>query len=344
MQNSIGHAKTKLRISTFIRMLMTLLRSTVIATSLVLGTISTLQAASLSMPTPQKQVAGYYQYQAGNVQITALLDGTNFMSPTLFKDIPQQQVHDILKKYYADQEKGVQTSVNAFLVNTGKSLVLVDSGAASCFGAHLGSVLTNLKAAGYQPEQVDTILLTHLHPDHVCGISKNGTANFPNAIVYASQDEANYWLDAKQASKVPEAKRAGYLGTVEKIKAALAPYQAKQRFKTYKLGDEIQDFKVISTAGHTPGHFSYAFKTDSETVVFIGDIVHSHTVQFDRPKTAIEYDINPQQAVQTRLKQFADFAKNGQTIAAPHLPFPGIGHVYSADGKSYQWIPVHFKD
>ncbi len=344
MQNSIGHAKTKLRTSTFIRMLMTLLRSTVIATSLVLGTISTLQAASLSMPTPQKQVAGYYQYQAGNVQITALLDGTNFMSPTLFKDIPQQQVHDILKKYYADQEKGVQTSVNAFLVNTGKSLVLVDSGAASCFGAHLGSVLTNLKAAGYQPEQVDTILLTHLHPDHVCGISKNGTANFPNAIVYASQDEANYWLDAKQASKVPEAKRAGYLGTVEKIKAALAPYQAKQRFKTYKLGDEIQGFKVISTAGHTPGHFSYAFKTDSETVVFIGDIVHSHTVQFDRPKTAIEYDINPQQAVQTRLKQFADFAKNGQTIAAPHLPFPGIGHVYSADGKSYQWIPVHFKD
>nr|WP_152682168.1 MULTISPECIES: MBL fold metallo-hydrolase [unclassified Acinetobacter] len=323
---------------------MTLLRSTVIATSLVLGTISTLQAASLSMPTPQKQVAGYYQYQAGNVQITALLDGTNFMSPTLFKDIPQQQVHDILKKYYADQEKGVQTSVNAFLVNTGKSLVLVDSGAASCFGAHLGSVLTNLKAAGYQPEQVDTILLTHLHPDHVCGISKNGTANFPNAIVYASQDEANYWLDAKQASKVPEAKRAGYLGTVEKIKAALAPYQAKQRFKTYKLGDEIQGFKVISTAGHTPGHFSYAFKTDSETVVFIGDIVHSHTVQFDRPKTAIEYDINPQQAVQTRLKQFADFAKNGQIIAAPHLPFPGIGHVYSADGKSYQWIPVHFKD
>ncbi|WP_438503246.1 MBL fold metallo-hydrolase [Acinetobacter soli] len=325
-------------------MLMTLLRSTVIATSLVLGTISTLQAASLSMPTPQKQVAGYYQYQAGNVQITALLDGTNFMSPTLFKDIPQQQVHDILKKYYADQEKGVQTSVNAFLVNTGKSLVLVDSGAASCFGAHLGSVLTNLKAAGYQPEQVDTILLTHLHPDHVCGISKNGTANFPNAIVYASQDEANYWLDAKQASKVPEAKRAGYLGTGEKIKAALAPYQAKQRFKTYKLGDEIQGFKVISTAGHTPGHFSYAFKTDSETVVFIGDIVHSHTVQFDRPKTAIEYDINPQQAVQTRLKQFADFAKNGQIIAAPHLPFPGIGHVYSADGKSYQWIPVHFKD
>jgi glyoxylase-like metal-dependent hydrolase (beta-lactamase superfamily II) len=117
------------------------------------------------------------------------------MSPNLFKDISQQQVQEILKKYYADQDKGVQTSVNAFLVNTGKSLVLVDSGAASCFGSHLGSVLTNLKASGYQPEQVDTILLTHLHPDHVCGISKDGVANFPNATVYVSDDEANYWLD-----------------------------------------------------------------------------------------------------------------------------------------------------
>lgn len=131
----------------------------------------------------QTQVAGFYQHQVGNTQITALLDGTNFMSPTLFQNTPEKEVHEILKKYAANQTKGVQTSINAFLVNTGKSLVLVDSGAASCFGAHLGSMLSNLKASGYQPEQVDTILLTHLHPDHVCGISQNGVANFPNATV-----------------------------------------------------------------------------------------------------------------------------------------------------------------
>ncbi|MDH1691381.1 MBL fold metallo-hydrolase [Acinetobacter junii] len=313
-----------------------------------LSSLSLLTHAETSKTLPvieqQKQVDGYYQYQAGDIQITALLDGTNFMSPSLFKDIPQQQVHEILKKYYADQEKGVQTSVNAFLVNTGKSLILVDSGAASCFGAHLGSVLSNLKASGYQPEQVDTILLTHLHPDHVCGISKDGIANFPNATVYVSNDEASFWLDPKQAAKLPKEKQANYLGTVGKIKEAIAPYQTKQRFKTYKLGDEIQGFKVINTAGHTPGHFSYELKTKDENVVFIGDIVHSHTVQFDKPETAIEYDIDPKKAVETRLKQFADFAKNGQTIAAPHLPFPGIGHIYSTDGKSYQWMPIHFKD
>ncbi len=314
----------------------------------ILSSFPLMSHAEISKTLPiieqQKQVAGYYQHQVGDVQITALLDGTNFMSPSLFKDISQQQVQQILKKYYADQDKGVQTSVNAFLVNTGKSLVLVDSGAASCFGSHLGSVLTNLKASGYQPEQVDTILLTHLHPDHVCGISNNGVANFPNATVYVSDDEAKYWLDPKQAAKLPKDKQASYLGTVEKIKQAIAPYQAKNRFKTYQLGDQVQGFKVINTAGHTPGHFSYELKTKDETVVFIGDIVHSHTVQFDKPETAIDYDIDPKKAVQTRLKQFAEYAKGGQTIAAPHLPFPAIGHIYSADGKSYQWIPVHFKD
>jgi glyoxylase-like metal-dependent hydrolase (beta-lactamase superfamily II) len=188
-----------------------------LASVLICSSFVNLPTFATSPPAPieqQKQVAGFYQHQVGDVQITALLDGTNFMSPNLFKDISQQQVQEILKKYYADQDKGVQTSINAFLVNTGKSLVLVDSGAASCFGSHLGSVLTNLKESGYQPEQVDTILLTHLHPDHVCGISQNGMANFPNATVYVSNDEANYWLNPKQVEKLPKEKQAGYLGTV----------------------------------------------------------------------------------------------------------------------------------
>lgn len=306
-------------------------------------TAITSQAAEPTTITTQKQVAGYYQYQSGQTQITALLDGTNYISPSLFKGLSEQQIHASLKKYYADQAKGVQTSVNAFLVNTGHSLVLVDSGAASCFGSHLGSVLSNLKASGYKPEQVNTILLTHLHPDHVCGISKNGIANFPNATVYVSATEANYWLSPEQLNKIPKEKQAGYLATVEKIKQAIAPYQAKQRFKTYKFGDQIQGFKVINSNGHTLGHTSYELKTTNETIVFVGDIVHSHSIQFDHPETSIAYDADPKQAVATRLKLFAEFAKEGETIAAPHLPFPGIGHIFSADGKTYQWIPIHFK-
>lgn len=318
-----------------------------LTSALLCSSFISLSTFATSPPAPieqQKQVAGYYQYQSGQTQITTLLDGTNFISPSLFKGLSEQQIHASLKKYYADQAKGVQTSVNAFLVNTGHSLVLVDSGAASCLGSHLGSVLSNLKASGYTPEQVDSILLTHLHPDHVCGISKNGVANFPNATVYVSSTEANYWLNPEQVNKIQKEKQAVFLATVEKIKQAIAPYQAKQRFKTFKQGDQIQDFKVISSSGHTLGHTSYELKTTNETIVFVGDIVHSHSIQFDHPETAIAYDADPKQAIATRLKLFAEFAKEGETIAAPHLPFPGIGHIYSADGKTYQWIPIHFKD
>jgi len=318
-----------------------------LASALLCSSFISLPTFATSPPAPieqQKQVAGYYQYQSGQTQITALLDGTNFISPSLFKGLSEQQIHESLKKYYADQAKGVQTSINAFLVNTGHSLVLVDSGAASCLGSHLGSVLSNLKASGYQPEQVDSILLTHLHPDHVCGISQNGVANFPNATVYVSATEANYWLSPEQLNKIPKEKQAGYLATVEKIKQAIAPYQAKQRFKTYKFGDQIQGFNVINSTGHTLGHTSYELKTTNETIVFVGDIVHSHSIQFDHPETSIAYDADPKQAVATRLNLFAEFAKHGEAIAAPHLPFPGIGHIYSADGKTYQWVPIHFKD
>lgn len=306
--------------------------------------MSQAQAVETQTIAQQKQVAGFYQHQLGNVQITALLDGTNYLNPSMFKGIPATEVTKTLKKYHADQAKGVQTSVNAFLVNTGSSLVLVDSGSSSCNGPDFGSVVKNLKAAGYQPEQVDTVLLTHLHPDHVCGISDKGSASFPNATVYVADTEANYWLNPKQASNLPQDKQARFKQTVDKIQQAIQPYQDTKRFKTFKLGDKIKGFDVISTTGHTPGHFSFAFKSGNEEIVFIGDIVHSHSIQFDHPETAIDFDTDPKKAVQTRLAQFSRLAKNGQTIAAPHLPFPGIGHIYSKDAKSYQWIPVHFKD
>jgi hypothetical protein len=116
----------------------------------VLG-VSVSQAAEPATIASQKQVAGYYHHQIGNTQITALLDGTNYLNPSMFKGLSDAEKTEILKKYHADQAKGIQTSVNAFLINTGNQLLMVDSGAASCFGAHLGSIYNNLKASGYQP-------------------------------------------------------------------------------------------------------------------------------------------------------------------------------------------------
>lgn len=222
---------------------------------------------------------------------------------------------------------------------------MVDSGAASCFGTHLGSIYNNLKASGYQPMQVNDIYLTHLHPDHVCGISNNGVANYPNATLHISKAEYDYWLNPNTLSKLPKESQEKFLSTVEKIKAALAPYEKAQKVKVFS--DKSLAFGYIQfkpAFGHTPGHYSFKLKTEGQDVVFIGDIVHSHSLQFEQPKTTVDFDIDSKIAVETRLKHFSEYAKEGQLIAAPHLPFPGLGHIYSKDGKSYQWIPVHFKD
>lgn len=307
-------------------------------------TAITTQAAETTLTAP-KQVAGYYHHQIGNTQITALLDGTNYLNPSMFKGLSDSEKSQILKKYHADQAKGMQTSINAFLINTGTQLLMVDSGAASCFGNHLGSIYSNLKASGYEPRQVNDIFLTHLHPDHVCGISNNGVANYPNATLHISKTEYDYWLSPNTVKKLPKEQQAAFLGTVEKIQAALAPYEKAKKIKVFS--DKALRFGAVEfkpSFGHTPGHYSFKLKSDGQEVVFIGDIVHSHTLQFEKPETSIEFDINPQAAIQTRLKHFAEYAKDGQLIAAPHLPFPGLGHIYSKDGTSYQWIPVHFKD
>lgn len=298
--------------------------------------------AAYAEQTPTQQVPGYYKHQFGKYRVTSLLDGTIYLNPNLFKNLNQTQKTKILTKYAAVNEKGIQTSVNAFLVDDGKSLTLVDSGTASCFGPQLGSIAKNIELAGYQLANVKTVLLTHLHPDHVCGIAQNGKAVFPNATVYAHEREADYWLNPASEKTVPADKKQNYLGTVKNIKAALAPYQAKKAFKTFKDGDVIQGFEVIDTRGHTPEHHSFRLKSNDQQIIFVGDIVHSHSLQFDAPKTGVDFDVNSEQAINTRLKMFAEISNKQQWVAAPHLPFPGIGHVYKVNAEQYQWIPLYF--
>lgn len=311
-----------------------------VALGLVMGGLH----VSYAEPASAQQVPGYYKHQFGNYRITSLLDGTIYLDPKLFKNLSQAEKTKILTKYAAVNEKGVQTSVNAFLVDDGKSLTLVDSGASSCFGPQLGSIAKNLELAGYQLANVKTVLLTHLHPDHVCGIAQNGKAVFPNATIYAHEREADYWLNPASEKTVPADKTENYLGTVKNIKAALAPYQAKKAFKTFKDGDVIQGFEVINTQGHTPGHHSFRLKSKNQQIVFVGDIVHSHSLQFDAPKTGVDFDVNSEQAINTRLKMFAEISNKQQWVAAPHLPFPGIGHVYKVNAEQYQWIPLYFNN
>lgn len=135
----------------------------------------------------KQQVPGYYRVAVGEYEVTALFDGYNDLSPTLLQGLSPDAVRKLLAQQKIDAER-MPTAFNAFLVNTGKHLVMIDSGGGHCVAETAGQLIGNMNASGYRPEQVDTIFLTHLHLDHVCGLSDaDGNALFPNATVYVPQ-------------------------------------------------------------------------------------------------------------------------------------------------------------
>jgi glyoxylase-like metal-dependent hydrolase (beta-lactamase superfamily II) len=310
-----------------------------LAAALGAGAFAAAPALAAPPAALTNQVPGYYRQAVGDFTVTALYDGYVDLSPQLLKGMAADQVQSLLARMFIANSQGVQTAVNGYLVHTGDHLVLVDTGAAACFGPTLGQITTNLKAAGYAPEQVDTVLLTHLHPDHLCGLlDAKGQPVFPQATVYAAAAEAGFWLDPAVAAQAP----AGNQPFFKMARDSVAPYQAAQRFKTFTPGQALlPGVSVLPSPGHTPGHSSYLFASKGQTALVWGDIVHSHAVQFAHPEVAIEFDVDSATAISSRKALFERAAREAWWVAGAHLPFPGLGHVRQ-EPQGYAWVPVEF--
>jgi glyoxylase-like metal-dependent hydrolase (beta-lactamase superfamily II) len=296
--------------------------------------------ASAAPPAQQKtQVPGYYRMSLGDVEVTAIFDGYTALDPKILSGIAAADIQGLLARTFQASSSGIQTAVNAFLVHTGNRLVLVDVGAAGIFGPTLGSLRTNIQAAGYNPADVDTVLLTHLHPDHVAGLlTPEGKPLFPQANVRVAKEEADFWLNEATAAKAPAEAQPFF----KAARDAVAPYAASARLKTFAAGEEVvPGIRAVAAFGHTPGHTGYLITSGDQSLLAWGDIIHSHAVQFERPEVAIEFDSNKEQAVATRRKILGDAARDRLWIAGAHLPFPGIGHVRTG-GTGYAWVPVEY--
>ena len=283
------------------------------------------------------QVPGYYRMALGELEVTALYDGYVDLDAKLLLGASKAEVQRLLASKFLAGEK-VQTAVNAYLVNAGGKLILVDAGAAKAFGPTLGFIGEQIRAAGYSPDKVDVVLLTHLHADHVAGLlDAAGQPLFPNAEIRVAQTEADFWLSEANAAKAPE----GFKPFFEIARKSVAPYQAAGRFKPFSGEVDLGGVKAVASNGHTPGHTSFLVESAGQRLLILGDAVHSHAVQFARPEVAIEFDSDKKAAVAARKKLFAWAAKDKLLVSGMHLPFPGIGHV-RADGKGYAWVPVEY--
>lgn len=307
------------------------------ALAILIGSSIALNVAHAGAPQVKTQAPGYYRTMVGDIEVTVLNDGTLPLAVTsVMTNTTEAETEKALARSYL--KSPVDTSVNAFLINTGAKLVLIDTGSGSLMGPTAGNLPANLKAAGYRPEQIDEVYLTHMHPDHAGGLVVGGQIAFPNAVLRANQRDADFWLSEANMEKSPAAIKDFFKGAM----ASVNPYIAAGKFKPIKEdGQLVPGVSVTATPGHTPGHSIYTIESHGQKMVLWGDLMHVAAVQFRNPAVTVQFDVDSQSAAMQRQRAYAEAAKAGYLVGAAHLSFPGIGHL-RAEGKGYAWVPLNY--
>lgn len=307
--------------------------------AIAVATLMTLSFAQAEAPKVNTQVPGYYRLQLGQFEVTALYDGGTQLPTKLLRNVAQPELSLLLSRMFVGNPM-MKTAVNAYLVNTGSHLVLIDAGAAKSFSASLGNVVPNMKAAGYDPAQVDMVLITHMHPDHMGGLEDSaGQPIFSKAQVFVSQLDSDFWLSQKIADGAPPEAQPFF----KIARECAAPYLKSGQWKTFTEGAvPAPGIRAVKANGHTPGHTAYAVESEGQKLLIWGDLMHAHAVQFARPGVSIEFDIDQKQAIATRRGIMKAVAAGKSLVAGMHLPFPGIGHIRAEGKGSYRWVPIEY--
>src|SRR5258707_7187232 len=296
-------------------------------------------AAPAAMPQHHDQVPGFYRMKVGDLEVTALFDGLGVFDPHWLKG-KKATIDGIVRALHSDPHM-LDGSETGFLVNTGKQLILIDAGAGTWFGGGaLGRLAGSLRSAGYTPEDVDLVLVTHLHSDHVGGLTtQDGQRVFPNAEVYVAKAESDFWLSPEIAAKAPKDAQPFF----QSAQAIAAPYINADKWHTFGGSEPIVDgMQLVPLPGHTPGHTGYEFSSKGKKILFWGDIVHAQRVQLQHPEVTVAFDIDPAAATATRNKLLPKLADGDVLIAGPDSSlFPPLGRVRKV-GDGYIWAPVVF--
>lgn len=287
-------------------------------------------------PMQGAQAPSVYRFKLGAFEGTVISDGPLMLGeakPDMFKGMTKDAIdRELTANFLAPSN--VTLEQNALIINTGDKVVLFDTGvgAAKGFGDKAGRLLSNLKAAGIDPKDVDAVVITHAHPDHCWGLTDAAnTHNFPNAQIYMTEADLKFWTDESKRS-LP------FVGTfIDPTRAALLPHRERMVF--VKDGQEIlPGIHVISTPGHTVGHTSYMITSQGQTLCNTADIAHHSVLVVQNPKIEFSFDTDPKQGSATRIRMFDMLAAQRTMILAYHFPWPGIGHI-SKRGDGFHYTP-----
>jgi glyoxylase-like metal-dependent hydrolase (beta-lactamase superfamily II) len=278
-----------------------------------------------------------YSFRIGSVQCLAVSDGS-FSYPTnwFFSNVPQEDLERELRARQLEPDRIIST-YTCLLINTERNKVLVDAGAAN-LAPTTGELLRNLEKAGVKAAEIDTVLLTHGHPDHIGGaIDAEGRPTFPNARYIMWKAEWDFWTATEidlGAMAVPEEIKNLLRSTAQRC---LPPLE-KQMELLERETEIVPGVRAIPAPGHTPGHVVITVTSGGECLLDLGDAV-LHPVHLEQPSWQTAFDLVQDQAAKTRRQLLDRAAAEGMKVRAFHFPFPTLGQVVTR-GKGWAWEPT----
>lgn len=285
----------------------------------------------------QQQAPGFYRFKVGGFTATVLHDGlARRPSPlqTGVRNADPAAVEVALRAALMPTTH-FMNPFNVTAVDTGRGLVLFDTGNGRESGPETGLLAANMRAAGLDPARVAQVVMTHFHPDHIGGLALNdGAAVFPNSEIVVGAREWAYWTDGGEESRAPEARRPLFAN----VRRRFAPYEG--RVRRIEDGAEVAPgVRALATHGHTPGHLTYQVSDGADVLMVLGDLTNRPEFNLRHPGWHMAVDQDPQMAEATRRRMFDRVAAERARCVGYHWPFPANGYVVK-DGDGYRLVPA----
>ncbi len=280
----------------------------------------------------------HYRIKLGAFEITTLLDGI-VVAPDIYPTFGQNQeeapVRDLLKANFLPEKPGA-FYFTPIVVNTGSEVILFDTGNGGSTGRRpkAGLAAERLASAGYTVDQIDTVVVTHMHPDHIGGLMEDGKPTFPNARYVTASAEYDFW-SPKEVAEGPLA-RVGQL-----VQSNVVPLAEK--FSFIKPGEDVATgITAIDASGHTPGQMAYMIESEGQSFMIFADVTNHYVVSLQRPDWHVRFDMDKEAAAAARKRILSMLADMRIPATGYHMPFPAVGYVEAA-GNSFRWVPVTYQ-
>jgi glyoxylase-like metal-dependent hydrolase (beta-lactamase superfamily II) len=295
-------------------------------------------AARAAAPLVGKQGPSFYRYKVGDFEVTALNEGVvrNATPANMAVNKTLPDVQKALGDAFLPTDH-VINQFNTIVVNTGKNLVLIDSGFGDSGPPTGNNLLSNMSAAGIDPKNIDTILVSHFHGDHISGIrAKGGAANYPNAEIMVPSGEWQFWNDASNQAKVIDNFKPGFAN----VKRVFEP--VAKDVKQFEHGKElVPGITAVDSRGHSPGHTAFLVASGNGKLLVTSDTVN-HQILIRNPEWSLWADMDAAMAVTARKRLLDMAATDKIQISAYHLPFPSTGFI-SKRGDGYEFHPAYWQ-